>query len=76
VLQARMLRTWQAVGVATVAFFFMHGPAIVFGRLTIALTAFIMICGFGVLFSILFLWRRSLVPGMCLHALIDVANIG
>ena len=30
----------------------------------------------GLLFSLLFLWRRSLVPGVCLHALFDVAAIG
>ena len=29
----------------------------------------------GLLFSALFLWRQSVVPGVCLHALIDVANI-
>jgi CAAX protease family protein len=75
VLQGRNIRTWLAVGVATLAFFLMHGPAVVIGNWRITLTAFLIIYGLGLLFSVLFLWRRSLVPGVCLHALIDLTNI-
>jgi hypothetical protein len=39
------------------------------------LSSFVVLYTFGLFFSALFLWRRSLVPGVCLHALIDVANI-
>jgi membrane protease YdiL (CAAX protease family) len=75
VLQGRNMRTWLAVGVATLAFFFMHGPAVVIGNWTITLTSFLIIYSMGLLFSVLFLWRRSLVPGVCLHTLIDLTNI-
>jgi membrane protease YdiL (CAAX protease family) len=75
VLQGRNMRTWLAVGVATLAFFFMHGPAVVIGNWTITLTSFLIIYPMGLLFSVLFLWRRSLVPGVCLHTLIDLTNI-
>jgi membrane protease YdiL (CAAX protease family) len=68
-LQGRNMRTWLAVGLATLAFFFMHGVW------AIALPSFLIISIGGLLFSALFLWRRSLVPGVCLHALIDVTNI-
>jgi hypothetical protein len=40
------------------------------------LPAFLIIYTAGLLFSALFLWRRSLVPGVCLHTLIDLAAIG
>lgn len=76
VLQGRNIRTPLAVGVATLAFFFMHAPVIVIGNLAITLSSFLIICAFGLLFSALFLWRRSLLPGICLHGLIDVLNIG
>jgi membrane protease YdiL (CAAX protease family) len=69
------MRTWLAVGVATLAFFFMHGPAVVIGNWTITLRSFLIIYSLGLLFSVLFLWRRSLVPGICLHTLIDLTNI-
>jgi membrane protease YdiL (CAAX protease family) len=68
-LQGRNVRTWLAVGVATLAFFSMHGVW------ALALSPFLTIYIAGLLFSALFLWRRSVVPGVCLHALIDVANI-
>lgn len=68
-LQGRNVGTSLAVGVATLAFFFMHGIS------ALALSPFLMIYFVGLLFSALFLWRRSVVPGVCLHALIDVANI-
>ncbi len=66
-LQRRGLRTWLAVLLATVAFVFVHGVAAVFlGHIYFVA---------GLLFAALFLWRRSLVPGMCLHALVDVSAI-
>ena len=70
VLQGRNIRTWLAVGLATLAFVLMHGVNVL--RTSPFLTIFIA----GLLFSLLFLWRRSLVPGVCLHALFDVAAIG
>ena len=70
------MRTWLSVVVATLTFFFMHGPAVVIGNWAITLSSFLIIYTSGLLFSVLFLWRRSLVPGVCLHALIDVWNIG
>lgn len=69
-LQGRNVPTWVSVGLASLAFFFMHG------FWAIALSPFLTIFIAGLLFSALFLWRRSLVLGVCLHALIDVANIG
>jgi membrane protease YdiL (CAAX protease family) len=69
-LQGHKMRTWLAVGLATLAFVFMHGIGV------LAFPFFLIISIAGLLFSALFLWRRSLVPGVCLHALIDVANIG
>jgi membrane protease YdiL (CAAX protease family) len=69
-LQGRKMRTWSAVGLATLAFVFMHGISV------IAPFPFLTIYIAGLLFSALFLWRRSLVPGVCLHALFDLAAIG
>jgi membrane protease YdiL (CAAX protease family) len=67
-LQGRGLRTWLAVGLATLSFVFVHGLA--------GLFLFPIYFVAGLLFAALFLWRRSLVPGVCLHALYDVALIG
>jgi membrane protease YdiL (CAAX protease family) len=64
VLQGRGMRTWLAVLLATLAFVFMHGIAAVFG--------FPFFFTGGLLLAALFLWRRNLVPGVCLHALLDV----
>jgi membrane protease YdiL (CAAX protease family) len=69
-LRWRNVPAWLAVGLPNLAFFFMHGVW------AMTLSAFVTIGIAGLLFSALFLWRRSLVPGICLHALIDVANIG
>lgn len=69
-LQGRNMRTWLAVGLATLAFVLMHGISVL--RPSPFLTIYIA----GLVFSSLFLWRGSLVPGVCLHALIDVAAIG
>jgi membrane protease YdiL (CAAX protease family) len=57
------MRIWLAVGLATLAFVLMHGISVL--RLAPFLTIYIA----GLLFSALFLWRRSLVPGVCLHTL-------
>jgi membrane protease YdiL (CAAX protease family) len=73
-LQGRSMRTWLAVGVAKLAFVFMHGPSVVLVDWATTLSSFLIIYGVGLAFSALFLWRRSVVPGVCLHALIDVAN--
>lgn len=70
VLQGRNMRTWLAIGVATLAFVLMHGKNVM--RLSPFFTIYIA----GLLFSALFLWRRSLVPGVVLHTLIDLASIG
>ena len=69
-LRWRNVPAWLAVSFATMAFFLMHGVW------AMTLSALLTIGIAGLLFSALFLWRRSLVPGICLHALIDVANIG
>lgn len=66
-LQGRGMRTWLAVLLATLAFVFVHGLA--------GLFLFPVYFIAGLLFAALFLWRRSLVPGICLHALVDVAAI-
>src|SRR5262245_44199979 len=66
VLQWRNIPTWLAVGVATLAFFFIHGPAVVMGSWAVTVRAFVFIYSLGLFFSVLFLWRRSLVPGVCL----------
>lgn|SRR5262249_6712619 len=70
VLQGRNVRTFFAIGLANLAFYFMHGIS------AMAWSPFLVIYMGGLLFSALFLWRRSLVPVICLHALIDMSNIG
>jgi membrane protease YdiL (CAAX protease family) len=70
VLQGLNMRIWSAVGLATLAFVLMHGINVL--HLSPVLTIYIA----GLFFSALFLWRRSLVPGICLHALIDLSAIG
>jgi membrane protease YdiL (CAAX protease family) len=67
-LQGRGMRTGLAVVLATTAFVFVHGIA--------GLILFPVYFLGGLLFAALFLWRRSLTPGVCLHALIDVTVIG
>jgi membrane protease YdiL (CAAX protease family) len=64
VLQGRGMRIWLAVLLATLSFVFIHGVAAVFG--------FPFYFAAGLLFAALFLWRRSLVPGICLHASWDI----
>jgi membrane protease YdiL (CAAX protease family) len=70
VLQGRNMRTWLAIGLATLAFVLMHGKNVM------RLSPFLTIYTAGLLFSALFLWRRRLVPGIVLHTLIDLASIG
>jgi hypothetical protein len=43
-----------AVAIATLAFFFVHAPAIVISDLQVALTVFLIIYGAGLLLSVLF----------------------
>jgi membrane protease YdiL (CAAX protease family) len=70
VLQWRNMRTSQAVALAALSFVLMHGISV------LRLPPFLIIYIAGLLFSALFLWRRSLVPGICLHTLFDLAAIG
>ena len=67
VLQARGWKTWQAVGLATLSFVFIHGVAALFGFPFYFLA--------GLIFAAIFLWRKSLAPGMYLHALFDLMAI-
>jgi membrane protease YdiL (CAAX protease family) len=66
-LRGRGMRAWQALIIASVSFVFVHGLAGVF--------AFPVYFTFGLLFGGLFLWRRTLAPGMCLHAAFDMFAI-
>jgi membrane protease YdiL (CAAX protease family) len=68
-LQGCNVRTWLAVVLATLAFVLMHGTSVLARPVP-----FIIIYVGGLLFSLLFLWRRSLVPGICLHALFDMVQ--
>ncbi len=63
VLQARGWRTWQAVALATLSFVFIHGIAAFF--------AFPFYVLGGLIFAAIFLWRKSLTPGMYFHSLFD-----
>jgi membrane protease YdiL (CAAX protease family) len=69
-LQGRNMPTSLAVALATLAFVLMHGISV------LRPIPFLIIFIAGVLFSALFLWRRSLVPGVCVHTLFDLASIG
>ncbi len=66
-LKGRGMRTWRAVGLATLAFVFVHGIA--------GLVLFPVYFVVGLLFAGLFLWQGSLVPGICLHALFDIVAV-
>ena len=68
-LQGRNVRTWLAVALATLSFVLMHGTNVLARPIP-----FLMIYIAGLLFSLVFLWRRSLVPGVCLHALFDLVQ--
>jgi membrane protease YdiL (CAAX protease family) len=70
VLQWRNVRGWLAVALATLAFVLMHGINV------LAPAPFLIIYTAGLIFSALFLWRKSLVPGSILHTLFDLAAIG
>jgi len=67
VLRARGLGAWQAVLLATLAYVFVHDLAGYF-----LFPVFFIV---GLLFAGLFLWQRSLTPGICLHALVNVGQI-
>lgn len=67
VLQARGVRTWLALPMASTSFVFVHGLAGVF--------AFPIYFTIGLLFCGLFVWRRTLAPGICMHALLDLMAI-
>jgi membrane protease YdiL (CAAX protease family) len=66
-LRGRGMRAWLALMTAAVSFVFVHGLAGVF--------AFPIYFTFGLLFGALFLWRRTLAPGVCLHAAFDMFAI-
>jgi hypothetical protein len=64
VLQGRGMRTWLAVLLASLSFVMIHGVSAVF------LFPFLFIA--GLIFSGIFLWRKSLTLGICLHAMFDL----
>jgi len=68
-LQSLNITTWLAVSIATLLFVLMHGLSV------LALFPFVTIYVAGLIFSALFLWRRSLVPGIFLHTLFDLMSI-
>lgn len=68
-LQGHNIHILIAVCIATFSFVFMHGVSV------LALVPFVIIYVMGLIFSLLFLWRRSLVPGICLHTLFDLMSI-
>jgi CAAX protease family protein len=62
----RLVRsTWLAVLISTLAFAYMHGG------LMEGLFLFGMRFALGVLFAVIYLWRKSLLPSMFLHFLTD-----
>jgi membrane protease YdiL (CAAX protease family) len=67
VLQGRGWRTWLALALPGVSFVFIHG---VFG-----LFAFPVLFAVALLYGLLFLWRKSLVPCIVLHALFDLMGV-
>jgi uncharacterized protein len=67
VLKERGFSSWLAVLLATTAFVFNHGIAAFF--------AFPFYFSGGLVFAALFLWRRSLIPGICVHTLVDLGWI-
>jgi membrane protease YdiL (CAAX protease family) len=66
-LRARGMSAWLAVPMASTSFVFVHGLAGVF--------AFPIYFVIGLLFSALFVWRRTLAPGICIHGLFDLMAI-
>ena len=66
-LQARGLRTWKAVTLATLSFIFIHGFA--------AFIAFPFFAIAGLIFAAIFLWRNSLTPVIYIHALFDLSAV-
>jgi membrane protease YdiL (CAAX protease family) len=67
VLLGRGMHTWLAVLLTTLAYVLVHDLSGVF--------LFPLFFVVGLLFAWLFLWMRSLVPVVCLHALVNVSEI-
>jgi hypothetical protein len=67
VLQGRGTRTWAAVLLALLSFIFMHG--------VMALFVFPLLIVAGLIASAIFLWRKSLTPVICLHAVFDLMMV-
>lgn len=68
-LQGLNIRTWLAILAATLSFVLMHGVSV------LTSVPFVIIYVAGLLFSALFIWRRSLIPGIILHTLFDLMSI-
>ncbi|MBI4581700.1 MAG: CPBP family intramembrane metalloprotease [Planctomycetes bacterium] len=66
-LQAIVRRWWLAVAIGTVLFAVGHGY-----QGPIALVA---VGALGVILGVLFVWRRSLLPGIALHAAFNLINL-
>lgn len=67
VLRGRGMRTWLALLLAMLSFVFIHGPS--------ALFTFPFLTAGALIFSGIFLWRKSLTPGICLHAVFDLMMV-
>jgi membrane protease YdiL (CAAX protease family) len=68
-LQGLNLRTVIAILIATLSFVLMHGVSV------LTPVPFVIIYVAGLFFSALFVWRRSLIPGIFLHTLFDLMSI-
>jgi membrane protease YdiL (CAAX protease family) len=68
-LQGQNVRTWLSVCIATLSFVLMHGISV------LTLVPFTIIYVAGLIFSLLFLWRHSLLPVICVHSLFDLMSI-
>ena len=67
VLQGRGMRTGAAVLLALLSFIFIHGVS--------ALFLFPLLIVAGLIASAIFLWRKSLTPVICLHAVFDLTMV-
>jgi membrane protease YdiL (CAAX protease family) len=68
-LQGLNLHTGIAILIATLSFVLMHGVSV------LTPVPFVIIYVAGLFFSALFVWRRSLTPGIFLHTLFDLMSI-
>jgi membrane protease YdiL (CAAX protease family) len=66
-LKGRGWRTWSAIIAGTIAFIFIHGIT--------ALFIFPLLFVVGLFYSGLYLWRKSLTPGIYLHASFNVMAV-